>query len=128
VESDVIATAEHVHGNYYSMRKYFPQLYVHKHDTYMYSHVIMAFNKPPEELLRESGNFFYGEHQAMYPRNLEAEKCVIVGSFLYSHRYMKGKMLMEFMSHLSGYHMTERWNTADTRSEEGKEIIHLWHA
>jgi hypothetical protein len=35
VESDLIATAEHVHDNYDFMRKYFPQLYVHKHDTYM---------------------------------------------------------------------------------------------
>jgi hypothetical protein len=31
MESDLIATAEHVHDNYYFMRKYFPRLYVHKH-------------------------------------------------------------------------------------------------
>jgi hypothetical protein len=35
LESDLIATAEHVHGNYNFIRKYFPQFYVHKHDTYM---------------------------------------------------------------------------------------------
>jgi hypothetical protein len=81
VESDLIATAEHVHDNYYFMRKYFPQLYVHKHGTYMYSNVIVAFNTPQEELLRESSNIFYGEHQAMYPRELQAENCVLVGSF-----------------------------------------------
>jgi hypothetical protein len=52
VELDLIATAEHVHDNYDFMRKYFPQLYVHKHDTYMYSNVRMAFNTPQEELLR----------------------------------------------------------------------------
>jgi hypothetical protein len=33
VESDLIATAEHVHDNYDFMHKYFPQFYVHKHDT-----------------------------------------------------------------------------------------------
>jgi hypothetical protein len=46
VESDLIAIAEHVHDNYDFMRKYFPQLYIHKHDTYMYSNVLMAFNTP----------------------------------------------------------------------------------
>jgi hypothetical protein len=51
-ESDLIATAEHVDDSYDFMRKYFPQFYVHKHDTYMYSNVIMAFNTPHEELLR----------------------------------------------------------------------------
>jgi hypothetical protein len=49
VESDLIATAEHAHGIYDFMRKYFPQFYVHKHDTYMYSNVCMAFNTPQEE-------------------------------------------------------------------------------
>jgi hypothetical protein len=73
VESDFIATSEHVHDNYDSMRKYFPQFYVHKRDTYMYSNVHMAFNTPQEELLRESSNILYGEHQAMYPRELQAE-------------------------------------------------------
>jgi hypothetical protein len=53
VELDLIATAEHIHDNYDLMRKYFPQFYVHKHDTYMYSNVIMAFNTPHEELLWE---------------------------------------------------------------------------
>jgi hypothetical protein len=35
VESEWIATSEHVHDNYDFMRKYFPQFYVHKHDTHM---------------------------------------------------------------------------------------------
>jgi hypothetical protein len=60
LESDLIATAEHVHDNYDFMRNYFPQLYVHKHDTYMYSNVIMAFNTPQEELLRKRSNILYG--------------------------------------------------------------------
>jgi hypothetical protein len=60
VESDVISTAEHVYDNYYFMRKYFPQFYVHKHDTYMYSNVFMAFNTPHEELFWESSNILYG--------------------------------------------------------------------
>jgi hypothetical protein len=51
VESYLIATAEHVHDNYDFMRKYLPQFYVYKHDTYMYSNVIMAYNKPQEDLL-----------------------------------------------------------------------------
>jgi hypothetical protein len=46
VESDLIATSEHVHDNYDFMRKYFPQFYIRKHDT------IMAFKTPQEELLR----------------------------------------------------------------------------
>jgi hypothetical protein len=46
VELDFIATAEHVHDNYDFMLKYFPQFYVHKHDTFMYSNVRMAFNTP----------------------------------------------------------------------------------
>jgi hypothetical protein len=79
VESDLIATAEHVHDNYDFMHKYFPQLYIYKHDTCMYSNVLMAFNKPQEELLLESSNILYGEHQAMYSRELQAENCVIVG-------------------------------------------------
>jgi hypothetical protein len=82
----------------------------------MYSNVIMAFNTPQEELLRESSKILYGEHQAMYPIELQAENCVIVGSFLYSHIDMQGKMLMEFLSHLRGYHMTARWK-ANTRLE-----------
>jgi hypothetical protein len=102
VDSYLIATAEHVHGNTYFMRKYFPQFYFHKHDTYMYSNVRMFFKPPQEELLRESSNIFYGEHQAMYPRELQSENYIIVGSFLYSHRDMQGKRLMEFLSHLSG--------------------------
>jgi hypothetical protein len=48
VESDLKATPEHVQDNYDFMRKYLPQFYVHKHDTYMYSNVIMAFNTPQE--------------------------------------------------------------------------------
>jgi hypothetical protein len=36
VELDLIATTEHVHDNYDFMRKYYPQFYVQKHDTYMY--------------------------------------------------------------------------------------------
>jgi hypothetical protein len=110
VELDLIATSEHVHDNYDFMRKYFPQFYVHKHDTYMYSNVRMAFNTPQKEVLQKSSNILYGEHHAMYPRELQAENCVIVGSFLYSHRYMQGKRLMEFISHLNGYHITARWN------------------
>jgi hypothetical protein len=94
VESDLIATVKHVHDNYDFMRKYFPQFYVHKHDTYMYFNVIMALNTPQEELFRESSSILYGEHQAMYPRELQAENCVIVGSFLYTPRDMQGKRLM----------------------------------
>jgi hypothetical protein len=127
VESDLIATEEHVHDNYDFMRKYFAQLYVHKHDTYMYSNVIMAFNTPQKELLRESSNIFYGEHHAMYPRELQVENCVIVGSFLYSHRDIQGKMLMELFSHLSGYHMTARWKVISKNPEGGKEILRRWH-
>jgi hypothetical protein len=73
MDSDLIATAEHVHDNYDFMRKYFPQLYIHKHDTYMYSYVRMAYNTPQEELLRVNSNILYGEHHAMYPRELQAE-------------------------------------------------------
>jgi hypothetical protein len=127
VESDLITTAEHVHGNFDFMHKYFPQFYVHKHDTYMYSNVLMVFNTPQEELLLESSNILYGEHQAMYPRELQEGNCVIVGSFLYSHRDMQGKRLMEFLSHLSGYRMTARWKAIRTRQEDGKEILQLWH-
>jgi hypothetical protein len=94
---------------------------------YMYSNVIMAFNTPHEELLWESSNILYGEHQTMYPRELQAENCVIVGSFLYSHIYMQGKRLMEFLSHLSGYNMTARRKSISTRPEEGNEVLWLCH-
>jgi hypothetical protein len=40
---------------------------------------------------------------------------------------MQGKSLMEFMSHLSGYHMTARWKAISTRPEEGKKILRLWN-
>jgi hypothetical protein len=123
----LVATSEHVHDNYDFMCKYFPQFYVHKHDTYMYSNVIMAFNTPQEELLRESINILYGEHQAMYPRELQGGNCVIVGSFLHSHRDMQGKRLMELLYHLSGYNMTARWKAISTIPEEGKDILRLWH-
>jgi hypothetical protein len=115
VELDLIAKAEHVHHNCDFMHKYFPQFYVNKHGTYMYSNVIMNFNTPYEELLHEIINILYGEHQAMYPRELQVENCVIVGSFLYSHIYMQGKRLMESLSHLSGYHMKARWKEISTR-------------
>jgi hypothetical protein len=48
VESDLIATSEHVHDNCDFMHGYFPQFYVNKHDTYMYSNMIMAYNTPPK--------------------------------------------------------------------------------
>jgi hypothetical protein len=83
----------------------------------------MAFNTPQEELLRESSNILYGEHQAVYPRELQAGNCVIVGSFLYSHRDMQGKRLMDFMSHSSGYNMTSIWKAIIIRPEEGKEVL-----
>jgi hypothetical protein len=63
----------------------------------------------------------------MYPRQLQAENCVIAGSFLYSHRDMQGKRLMELLSHLSGYHTTARWKAIIKIPEEGKEIPRLWH-
>jgi hypothetical protein len=63
----------------------------------------------------------------MYPRELQAGNCFIVGSFLYSHRDMQGKSLMEFLFHLSGYHMTARCKRISTIPEEGKEVIWLWH-
>jgi hypothetical protein len=109
VESDLIATAEHVHASNDFMRNYLPQFYVHIYNTYMYSNVILAFNTPQEDLLRESSKLLYGEHWDMYPRELQGGNCVIVGSFLYSHRDMQGKRLMEFLSHLRGYNMTARW-------------------
>jgi hypothetical protein len=40
---------------------------------------------------------------------------------------MQGKMLMEFLYHLSGYHMAERWKAISTIPEEGKEVLRLWH-
>jgi hypothetical protein len=40
---------------------------------------------------------------------------------------MHGKRIMEFLTHLSGYQMTERWKAVDSRPEEGKERIRLWH-
>jgi hypothetical protein len=60
VESDI--TEEHIHDKYDFMRKYFPQLYVHKYDTYMYSNVFMAFDTAQENLLRESTNILYQKH------------------------------------------------------------------
>jgi hypothetical protein len=63
----------------------------------------------------------------MYPRELQAENYVIVGSFLYSHRDMQGKMFMEFLFHLSGYHMAARWKAIRTIPEEGNELARLWH-
>jgi hypothetical protein len=109
------------------MRKYFPQFYVHRYDTYMYYNVILAFNIPQDDFLQESRNILYGEHQAMYPRDLQVEFYVIVGSFLYSHREMQGKRLMELLYHLSGYQMTARCKAVDAKPEEGKESLRLWH-
>jgi hypothetical protein len=40
---------------------------------------------------------------------------------------MQGKRLMEFLFHLSGYHMTEGWKEISTIPEEGKDILRLWH-
>jgi hypothetical protein len=34
---------------------------------------------------------------------------------------------MEFLPHLSGYHMTVRWKAKNTTPEERKEISRLWH-
>jgi hypothetical protein len=63
----------------------------------------------------------------MYTRELQAESCVIAGSLLYSHRDIQGKMLMEFLSHLSGYHMTSKWKSISTIPEEGKDTLRLWN-
>jgi hypothetical protein len=126
VELDMISTEEHVHDNCDFMRKYLPQFYVHRYDTYMYSHVIMAFNTPQEDFLRESSNILYGDHQAMHPRDLEVKNCVIMGFFLYSHIDVKGKRFMKLVSHLSGYQMTAQWKTVDAKQEERKERLRLW--
>jgi hypothetical protein len=72
-------------------------------------------------------NILYGDHQAVYPRELQAENCVIVGSFLYSNKDIQCKILMEFLAHLSGYNMTARWKAFNTRPEEGKEFLRMWH-
>jgi hypothetical protein len=40
---------------------------------------------------------------------------------------MQGKRLMEFLSHLSDYHMTARWKAINTRPEEGKKVLRLWY-
>jgi hypothetical protein len=93
----------------------------------MYFNVRMAFTTPQEKLLRESSSILFGDHQAVYPRELQAENCVIVESFLYSHRDMQSKKLMAFLSHLSGYHMTARWKAVDAIPEEGKERLRMWH-
>jgi hypothetical protein len=116
-----------VHDNYDFMCKYFPQLYVHIYDTYMYYNVFMAFDTQQEDLLWESSNIVYGGHHAMYPRDLQVEKCVIVGSFLYSNREMQGKRLMELLSHSSGYQMTAIWKEVDAKPEEGKEYLSMWY-
>jgi hypothetical protein len=63
-------------------------------------------------------NILYGEHQAMHPHDLQVEDCVIVGSLLYSQKYMQGKRLMEFLAQLSGYHMTARWKAVNAKPEE----------
>jgi hypothetical protein len=34
---------------------------------------------------------------------------------------------MELLSHLSVYHMTARWKAISTISEEGNEILRMWH-
>jgi hypothetical protein len=104
--SDMIVLEENVQDNYDFMRKYFPRWYVHRYHTYMYSNVLMAFNMTMEDLLRENSNILYKEHQAMYPRELQVEECIIVGSFLYSHRDMQGRRLMDFLSIICGYHIT----------------------
>jgi hypothetical protein len=83
VESDIIVTGEHIHNNYDCMRKYSPQFYIHRYDTYMYSNVLMAFNTPLEDMRWEISNILYGKHQAMYPRDLQVEDSVIVGSLLF---------------------------------------------
>jgi hypothetical protein len=94
VESEMIATEEHFHVNYDFIRNYFPQFYVHRYDTYIYSDVFMVFDTPQKDFLWEISNILYREHQAMYTRDLQAENGVIVGSFLFSYRYMQGKRLM----------------------------------
>jgi hypothetical protein len=87
----------------------------------------MAFNTPQEALLQESSNIFYGEHHAMYPRDLQAGNCVMVGSFIYSHRDMQGKRFIKFLSHLIGYKIIARWEAGDEKPEKGKERLCLWH-
>jgi hypothetical protein len=113
MESDLIATSEHVHDNYDFMRKYLPYFYVHKHDTYMYSNVIIACNKPQEELLRESSNILYGEHQAMYPRELQGGNCVIT---LYAGQNADGILVpLKRLSYASNMES----NKNNTRRREG---------
>jgi hypothetical protein len=87
----------------------------------MYSNVLMAFNNPLEDIFRESGNILYGKHQAMYPRDLQVDDCVIVGSLLDSHKDIQCKRLMEFLSQLSGNHTMTPWKAVDDKPEEGKE-------
>jgi hypothetical protein len=55
----MIVLEEHVQENYDFMSKYFPQFYVHRYDTYTYSNLLMAFNIPMEDLIRESSNILY---------------------------------------------------------------------
>jgi hypothetical protein len=63
----------------------------------------------------------------MYPRDLQAGNCVMVGSFIYSHRDMQGKRFIKFLSHLIGYKIIARWEAGDEKPEKGKERLCLWH-
>jgi hypothetical protein len=84
VESDLIATAEHVHDNYDFMRKYFPQFYVHKHYTYMYSNVCMVFNTPQEDLLRKGVTYCMGSTMPCIPENCKRNTVSLWDPF-YNH-------------------------------------------
>jgi hypothetical protein len=41
--------------------------------------------------------------------------------------YTNRDFMLSLLSHLSGYHMTARWKAVNTRPEEGKEVLRLWH-
>jgi hypothetical protein len=84
VESDLIATSEHVHDNYDFMRNYFPQFYVHKHDTYMYSNALIACNTPQEELLCKLVTYFMGSTRSCISENFKG-KTVSLWDHFYTH-------------------------------------------
>jgi hypothetical protein len=62
----------------------------------------------------------------MYSRELQAENCVIVGSFLYSQRYAGQRsdgnpVSLEWLSNDS------KMESSGYKKEEGKERLRLWH-
>jgi hypothetical protein len=111
--TELLDDPEVVRAEYYFLKTYFPELYVHNRETYMYSQILMCFNEPLDYVIEKARYSFRVEDHGVYKRLLQIEDYAMVDSFIYSHRDIPVDRLCIFLSKMCGYHISDQWKAAN---------------